>query len=177
MAKPLQIENTKMYRSMLWTQAPTPGSLRSFSLTMVSKSVSNSHFRVNCGGVSTKLLLLGSCTTADYSRTVKPSDSQGWQERRWGRDLNQTCRWLVTNRLAHFSWQLNFLASKNKLPAARVWTRHHMSQTHDCPLTLLSMSSLSFFCDMLFWILLLKEAFPADRPQRSPSSIKQQLCP
>lgn len=41
-------------------------------------------------------------------------------------------------------------------------------------LTLLSMSSLSFFWEMLFWILLLKEAFPAGRPQRSPPSSRQQ---
>lgn len=44
-------------------------------------------------------------------------------------------------------------------------------------LTLLSMSSLSFFCEMLFWILLLKDALPAGRTQRSPSSMRQQLWP
>ncbi|TNN70095.1 hypothetical protein EYF80_019771 [Liparis tanakae] len=40
-----------------------------------------------------------------------------------------------------------------------------------------SSGRLSFFCEMLFWMRLLKEAFPAERPQRSPSSIRQQLCP
>lgn len=44
-------------------------------------------------------------------------------------------------------------------------------------LTLLSMSSFSFFCEMLFWILLLKDALPAGRTQRSPSSMRQQLWP
>lgn len=47
----------------------------------------------------------------------------------------------------------------------------------EAALTLLSMSSFSFFCEMLFWILLLKDALPAGRTQRSPSSMRQQLWP
>lgn len=45
------------------------------------------------------------------------------------------------------------------------------------PLTLLSSSIFTFFCEMLFWILLLKLALPAARPHRSPSSRRQQSCP
>lgn len=50
-----------------------------------------------------------------------------------------------------------------------------------CPplpgLTLLSSSIFTFFCEMLFWMRLLKLALPAARPHRSPSSRRQHSCP